>query len=83
MSIKKTAIQTADEAISVLREARAQLARLTTLMNAINTDALNGQAINIEPLSNIGAKLGQELSRSLDHQIEILQAQLDATGGEA
>lgn len=75
--------KTADEAISAIRATRAQLARLTALLNAIHADALNGVAINIEPLSHLGAELGLELGRSLDHQIEILQAQLDAVGGDA
>jgi hypothetical protein len=80
--VKKNAVQTADEAISVIRATRDQLSRLTALMNAIHTDALNGEAINIEPLSYLGAELGLELGRSLDHQIEILQTHLDAAGGE-
>lgn len=74
---------TAEEVLSALRGAHAQLTRLTTLVNAIYADIFSGQTLNIELLSYLAGELSLELGCNLDQQIETLQAQLMALDAQA
>ena len=74
----KSTIQTADEAIDLIRSTRSQLNRITALIWAMRTDGADGHALNLDCLSDMAQQLGQDLGAHLDERIEVLQSQLDA-----
>jgi len=72
----------AEDALEFMQYGHDHLKWLAALMKAIQLDAQHSQGKGSIDLANIGHYLSTDCANYLDCQIETLQSQLDAVGGD-